>query len=212
MALNKFKKILVEDNDNENEYYNEDDTENSTNKSGKMILLEPRAFSESQQIADHLKKRNTVVVNMKRVTPDQAKRIIDFLSGTVYAIGGDLQKIGGGIFLCTPKNVNVEGAISDDEDKAKKNKENNYEILKKTILEASKEYVADNRYGNVESSITAQYLLDNHYITSGLTDPKTGKNIDLNSVIITITYQNKKYIYEIKQEDWKLEDGNYCCQ
>ena len=93
-----------------------------------------------------------------------------------------------------------------------KNKENNYEILKKTILEASKEYVADNRYGNVESSITSQYLLDNHYITSGLTDPKTGKNIDLNSVIITITYQNKKYIYEIKQEDWKLEDGNYCCQ
>ena len=127
MALNKFKKILVEDNDNENEYYNEDDTENSTNKSGKMILLEPRAFSESQKIADHLKKRNTVVVNMKRVTPDQAKRIIDFLSGTVYAIGGDLQKIGGGIFLCTPKNVNVEGAISDDEDKAKKNKDDELE-------------------------------------------------------------------------------------
>ena len=84
--------------------------------------------------------------------------------------------------------------------------------MKKTILEASKEYVADNRYGDIEPSITAQYLLDNHYITSGLTDPKTGKNIDLNSVIITITYQNKNYTYEIKQEDWKLEDGNYCCQ
>ena len=93
-----------------------------------------------------------------------------------------------------------------------KNKENNYEILKNTILEASKEYVTDNRYGNIDSSITAQYLLDNHYITSGLTDPKTGKNIDLNSVIITITYQNKNYTYEIKQEDWKLEDGNYCCR
>ena len=93
-----------------------------------------------------------------------------------------------------------------------KSKENNYEILKKTILEASKEYVADNRYGDIEPSITAQYLLDNHYITSGLTDPKTGKNIDLDSVIITITYQNKNYTYEIKQEDWKLKDGNYCCQ
>jgi cell division inhibitor SepF len=57
---------------------------------------------------------------MKRVTPDQAKRIVDFLSGTVYAIGGDLQKIGGGIFLCTPKNVNVEGTISEDEEKGKK--------------------------------------------------------------------------------------------
>lgn len=93
-----------------------------------------------------------------------------------------------------------------------KNKENNYEILKNTILQASKEYVTDNRYGNIDSSITAQYLLDNHYITSGLTDPKTGKNIDLNSVVVTITYQNKNYTYEIKQEDWKLEDGNYCCR
>ena len=79
-----------------------------------MMLLEPRAYSESQQIADYLKERNSVVVNLKRVTPDQAKRIVDFLSGTLYAIGGDLQKLGGGIFLCTPNNVNVEGEISDD--------------------------------------------------------------------------------------------------
>ena len=92
----------------------------SEDGTAKMILLEPRAYSEAQQIADHLKKRNTVVVNMKRVTPDQAKRIVDFLSGTVYAIGGDLQKIGMGIFLCTPKNVNVEGTISEEEEKNKK--------------------------------------------------------------------------------------------
>ncbi len=80
----------------------------------KMMLLEPRAYSESQQIADYLKNRSAVVVNLKRVTPDQAKRIVDFLYGTIYAIGGDLQKLGGGIFLCTPNNVNVEGAISED--------------------------------------------------------------------------------------------------
>lgn len=80
----------------------------------KMILLEPRAYSESQQIADHLKMRNTVVVNLKRVTSDQAKRIIDFLAGTIYAIGGDLQKIGGGIFLCTPNNINVQGKITEE--------------------------------------------------------------------------------------------------
>ena len=83
---------------------------------GKMILLEPRAYSESQQIADHLKMRNTVVVNLKRVTSDQAKRIVDFLAGTIYAIGGDLQKIGGGIFLCTPNNINVQGKITDERD------------------------------------------------------------------------------------------------
>ena len=80
----------------------------------KMMLLEPRAYSESQQIADYLKNRSAVVVNLKRVAPDQAKRIVDFLYGTIYAIGGDLQKLGGGIFLCTPNNVNVEGKISDD--------------------------------------------------------------------------------------------------
>ena len=112
----KLKDIMTDDESNEDSYYTED-TVSMTGASGKMILLEPRAFSESQQIADHLKKRNTVVVNMKRVTSEQAKRIIDFLSGTVYAIGGDLQKIGVGIFLCTPKNVNVEGTISEEEGK-----------------------------------------------------------------------------------------------
>ena len=80
----------------------------------KMMLLEPRAYSESQQIADYLKKRNAVVVNLKRVTPDQAKRIVDFLYGTIYAIDGDIQKLGGGIFLCTPNNVVVDGKISDE--------------------------------------------------------------------------------------------------
>ena len=81
-----------------------------------MMLLEPRAYSESQQIADYLKKRSAVVVNLKRVTPDQAKRIIDFLYGTIYAIGGRLEKLGGGIFLATPNNFNLEGTITNEKD------------------------------------------------------------------------------------------------
>ena len=117
MALSKLKKMIVEEIDEEED---EEITKVSTSAVGKMILLEPRAYSESQQIADHLKNGNTVVVNMKRVTADQAKRIVDFLSGTVYALSGDLQKIGAGIFLCTPKEVDVEGAITDDEEKGKK--------------------------------------------------------------------------------------------
>ena len=98
------------------EYYtlNAEDSLKENDGKNKMILLEPRAYSESQQIADFLKSRNTVVVNLKRVTADQAKRIVDFLSGTIYAIGGDLQKIGGGIFLCTPNNVNIQGKITDE--------------------------------------------------------------------------------------------------
>ena len=86
----------------------------------KMILVEPRAYSESQQIADHLKAKNSVLVNFKRVTSDQAKRIIDFLGGTLYAIGGDLQKVGNGIYLCTPKNINVQGKITEDDGKTEK--------------------------------------------------------------------------------------------
>ena len=128
MALSKLKKMIVDVDDDEEVEETEKREEMVNAGTGKMILLEPRAYSESQQIADHLKKKNTVVVNMKRVTPDQAKRIVDFLSGTVYALGGDLQKIGAGIFLCTPKNVDVEGAITDDDDKVKKAKNNDIDL------------------------------------------------------------------------------------
>lgn len=109
---------IMEENVSGDEYYelSAEEALNENDGNNKMILLEPRAYSESQQIADHLKSRNTVVVNLKRVTSDQAKRIIDFLAGTIYAIGGDLQKIGGGIFLCTPNNVNIQGKITDDKE------------------------------------------------------------------------------------------------
>jgi len=67
----------------------------------------------TKDIADHLKNRKAVVINLQRIGHDQAKRIVDFLSGTVYAIGGDIQKLGANIFLCTPDNVDVAGTISD---------------------------------------------------------------------------------------------------
>ena len=98
------------------EYYDIKTEEALSDGNAKMILLEPRAYSEAQQIADHLKKRNTVVVNLKRVTPEQAKRIVDFLSGTIYAINGKIQKIGGGIFLCAPNNISVQGEITGETD------------------------------------------------------------------------------------------------
>lgn len=115
--INKDEDVFA-DNIGVDEYYDATPEEalQENDGSSKMILLEPRAYSESQQIADHLKLRNTVVVNLKRVTSDQAKRIVDFLAGTIYAIGGDLQKIGGGIFLCTPNNVNIQGKITDEKD------------------------------------------------------------------------------------------------
>lgn len=80
-----------------------------------MILCEPKAYSESQEIADHLKLNKAVIINLQKISPEQAKRIIDFLSGTVYAISGDIQKVGSNIFLCTPSIVGVSGKITDDE-------------------------------------------------------------------------------------------------
>ena len=132
MALNKLKNLFKDPEDEnlvgtEDEYYEVSESEalKDADKTGnKMILLEPRAYSEAQQIADHLKNRNSVVVNLKRVTSDQAKRIIDFLSGCIYSIGGKMQKIGVGIYLCTPKNVNIQGKITDESEKGKNDKNN----------------------------------------------------------------------------------------
>lgn len=124
MAFDKIKKFIGDEGEpiyetgSENEYYK--DTLKQTNPASKMVLLEPRAFSEAQTIADYLKNRDTVVVNLKRVTPEVAKRVVDFLSGAAYAIGGDMQKLGSGIFLCTPNNVNVEGKMSEAEKNTKK--------------------------------------------------------------------------------------------
>lgn len=132
MALDNIKKFFGVENEevvtevgSEDEYYKvgREVEESESNSKNKMILFEPRAYSESTQIVDYLKNRNTVVVNLKRVTPDQAKRIVDFLTGALYAMNGNLQKLGGGIFLCAPNNVNVEGKITDDSVKSVKGKE-----------------------------------------------------------------------------------------
>ena len=120
MGIDKLKKSLFGSDDTkddiDDEVYSKTDVafKNIKGDSSKMILFEPRAYSESQQIANYLKNNNAVIVNLKRVTPDQAKRIVDFLSGTLYAIDGGLEKLGGGIFLCTPNSVPVEGKITDD--------------------------------------------------------------------------------------------------
>lgn len=119
MVLNKMKSWLAAEDEEmilaNNQYYTAT-AEQAIDEDGstRMVLLEPRAYSETVQIAEQLKLRNTVLVNLKRVTKDQAKRIIDFLSGTVYAIDGNIEKVGGGIFLCAPNNVKVNGKITEE--------------------------------------------------------------------------------------------------
>jgi cell division inhibitor SepF len=91
----------------------EQDNFDFAQESSKMCLFEPRVFSDTQDIADELKNRRATLVNLQRIDKVSAKRIIDFLSGTVYAIGGDIQRVGSDIFLCTPDNVEVAGNITD---------------------------------------------------------------------------------------------------
>lgn len=82
-------------------------------KNTRVILSEPRNYDETQEIADHLRSKRAVVVNLQRVRSDQAVRIVDFLSGTVYALNGAISKIGPNIFLCTPDSVDIHGHITE---------------------------------------------------------------------------------------------------
>ncbi|SFG46331.1 cell division inhibitor SepF [Planifilum fulgidum] len=84
-----------------------------TQKQIRVVLSEPRSYEEAQEIADNLKSHRPVVINLQRVRREQAIRIIDFLSGTVYALGGSIHKLGSHIFMCTPANVDIQGTISD---------------------------------------------------------------------------------------------------
>ncbi|WP_438446327.1 cell division protein SepF [Gorillibacterium sp. sgz5001074] len=85
-------------------------------KNMKVIICEPRQYDETQEIqeiADHLRSRRSVVVNLHKARPDQGLRIVDFLSGTVYALNGTISRVGPNIFLCTPDTVDIQGGISD---------------------------------------------------------------------------------------------------
>ncbi len=121
----EFKKIFTTDGPDGEMYeeIKESTKSNTKDYKNKTILVEPRAFSEAQQIADYLKAKNQVVVNFKRVTSDVSKRIMDFLKGIIYAIEGTMQKLGPGIVLCAPKGFEIEGNISDDEAKKSSKKD-----------------------------------------------------------------------------------------
>lgn len=84
-----------------------------TNKQVKVILSEPECYNDAQVIADYLRAKRPVVINMHKLPYDQAVRVIDFISGTTYALGGRMDKLGHQIFLCAPENVDVQGSISE---------------------------------------------------------------------------------------------------
>lgn len=78
-----------------------------TGKGTDVIVCDPLIFDDVQQIADYLKGRQLVIVNLQNVDGDLARRIVDFVSGVIYAIDGHFQKIKEDIFIFTPKNTNI---------------------------------------------------------------------------------------------------------
>lgn len=80
----------------------------------KVVVVHPETFEDSKEIADHLKTKKPIVVNLEKIDSEVAKRIIDFLSGAVYSLDGNIQKISKGIFLIVPYNMGIMGDFKDE--------------------------------------------------------------------------------------------------
>ena len=85
-----------------------------TNKN-KMIIFKPGSFEEVSEITDEVKNRRAVIVNFEKLDKETAKRILDFMSGSIYELNGTVKKIGPGIFIFAPDNVDVSGVEGDEE-------------------------------------------------------------------------------------------------
>lgn len=75
-----------------------------------MKVVKPEHFESVPQIADHLLKKRTVVLNLENTNKETARRLIDFLSGVAYSIDGSLKKIASNAYVITPSNVDVGDA------------------------------------------------------------------------------------------------------
>ena len=78
-----------------------------------VCVIKPTGFDDSREIGETLLSNRTVVLNFEGLDVEVAQRIIDFTSGSCFAIGGNLQKVSGYIFLATPKSVDISGDLQD---------------------------------------------------------------------------------------------------
>lgn len=78
-----------------------------------VCVIKPTSFDDSREITETLLSNRTVVLNFEGLDVDVAQRIIDFVSGSCFAIGGNLQKVSGFIFLVTPRNVEISGDLQE---------------------------------------------------------------------------------------------------
>ncbi len=80
----------------------------------KVVLVKPERFENASEIADHLKEKRTVVLNLESTNKDVARRLIDFLSGVAYAGEGKIKKVAANTYIITPYHVELEGDLIDE--------------------------------------------------------------------------------------------------
>ena len=80
----------------------------------KVVLVKPERFENASEIADHLKDKRTVVLNLESTNKDIARRLIDFLSGVAYAGEGKIKKVSANTYIITPYHVDIEGDLIDE--------------------------------------------------------------------------------------------------
>ena len=85
----------------------------------KMVISQPTTFEQSEEICSLLKEKKSVIVNLEYVNKDVARRIVDFISGGVYALDGHIQKISNSIFLIAPMNYEITNEMAREEIKSK---------------------------------------------------------------------------------------------
>ena len=85
----------------------------------KMVISQPTSFEQSDEICSFLKEKKSVIVNLEYVNKDVARRIVDFISGGVYALDGYIQKVSNSIFLVAPSNYEITNEMAREEMKNK---------------------------------------------------------------------------------------------
>ena len=85
----------------------------------KMVISQPTSFEQSDEICSFLKEKKSVIVNLEYVNKDVARRIVDFISGGVYALDGYIQKVSNSIFLVAPSNYEITNEMAREEIKNK---------------------------------------------------------------------------------------------
>ena len=87
---------------------------NNSGQQMKVVLINPESFEAAAEIADQLRARRPVLMNLEQTPKDVSRRLIDFLSGVAYALEGKIKRVATNAFIITPYNVDLMGDDSDD--------------------------------------------------------------------------------------------------